>query len=94
MIHDYAIGQLRLPRDEFYRLSLGDYTRICYGVAVKEISEMRKLRTLLGAISGKDLRGAMPLPGDWDHVPLDTPEYQQEVLKHFGVLNKWKKNKC
>ena len=89
---DFAIGELGLKVDEFYSMTLGNYVRTCYGAILKNNNELRKLRTILGAISGKNPKLIMPLPGDWDHVELCTPEWTEQVMHKLNVFKKWTKN--
>lgn len=55
----------------------------------EDIKQMQRLRLILAAITGKRAKVIVPLPGDYDNVPLSTREYAEEVARAFGVYEKW-----
>ncbi len=57
----------------------------------QRVRELSEHRNLLGALSGKDPRFIIELPGDWDNVPVSTPERVEKMMHKFKVHKKWKK---
>lgn len=74
--------------DEFSRLTWGNYMRICTAYQRERIEDMRKLRTILSAITGQDAKSIIELPGDWDHVRARTKDEILDLATKFGV-QKW-----
>lgn len=88
-MYDFAIAELGLKREEFERMTMGDFNRVCYGHQLRQIEESRRLRLQIAAAVGKDPRSLWDLPGDWDDVELDTPEHRSEILHKFNVYKLW-----
>jgi len=84
-LYDYAIGILRLKKDDFYAMSWGEFNAICSGYIKKEQDRLRKLRMILAGQIGKDPREIIPLPHDYDHIPLRSKEEVEELARKFGV---------
>lgn len=55
----------------------------------KRCRELNFERNILGAISGKDPRFIIELPGDWEGVPVSTPERVEKMMHKFKVHKKW-----
>jgi hypothetical protein len=70
-------------------MSWADYMRRCVGYQKNRVEQLRDLRMVCAFISGKPPKQLWPLPGDWDNVPLRTPEERLELAKKFGVAEKW-----
>jgi len=50
----------------------------------KELRELRLHRNLLQAFTGQDMRLKMPLPGDFDHLKVHTPDEVEEIKHKLG----------
>lgn len=65
-------------------MTLGNYVRICLGAVKWEHSLYRHTRLILSALTGKDSRELIPLPGDWDHVKAKSKAEINALLIRWG----------
>jgi hypothetical protein len=70
-------------------MSFVDYVRRCEGFERNKIELWRHTRLLIASWSGGNPKSIIPLPGDWDDVPLRTQEERIELAKKMGVYDKW-----
>jgi hypothetical protein len=66
-------------------MTWGNYARKSFGYQSKVIEDLRKTRSILGAIVGQDPREIYELPGDWDNAKAMTKEERKETARKFGV---------
>lgn len=57
----------------------------------KRYRELSFERNILGALTGRDPKFIIQLPGDWDDIPVDTPERREKLMHRFKVHTKWTK---
>jgi hypothetical protein len=78
-----------LPRD-FWNLTLSEFVIMASGWSRRRVDEWRHTRMIVSAlIGGSKARQALPLPGDFDDIPIRTKEDTREIAKRFGVYEKW-----
>ena len=65
-------------------MTWGNYQRCCLGHIQKDINKWRHTRSILSALSGKDGRYIIELPGDFNHIPKQygTESNIKELQKH------------
>lgn len=74
--------------DELFEMSFKQYVWACEIYKRNRDYDLRKHRSILGAITGKDPRKIIPMPGDYDHIPKQmTREESEEYLRKRGLLD-------
>ena len=87
---DIALGKLGLKPWEYAELEHWQFVMMVKGYADRKVEDMDKFRRIIGCISGEDPRHILPLPGDFDDVPVSGTLNQDRLLKRLGLLEKWK----
>lgn len=65
-------------------MTWGDYIRVCLGEIKREQNITRHTRLILSALTGKDPRQLIELPGDYDHLQARTKDEVNEMLRKLG----------
>ena len=74
-----GLGDLELEPDEFWDMTLTRFMILLDAYQRKINDQWRHTRLIMSAMTGKDPRYLVPLPGDFDHVP--KPKSFEERLK-------------
>ena len=74
-IHDFAIGIIGLRKQEFLRMTWGEYITISLGHQKRVQDELHKYRNTLGAILRKNPKELFYLPGDVNFEMLEKIKY-------------------
>lgn len=71
---------------KLFEMEYREYVWACEIHQKQRIYDLKKHRTILSYISGKDPREIMPLPGDYDHVPKQmTQDEINARIEKLGI---------
>ena len=87
---ELALGKLGLKPREFEDLEHWQFVLMIKGHADRRTEELDKFRRILAAIGGDDPKRILPLPGDFDNVPITGTLDKERLLRRLGLHNKWK----
>lgn len=80
--------RLGLKPSEFWELQPWQLFALLKGQHDKQIEAWQQTRLILASLTGKDPRYLVPLPGDFDDVPVMGTLPVEKMLKRAG-LSKW-----
>jgi hypothetical protein len=80
-----------ITEGEMYELTFIEFLERCEIFNRQRIRELSKHRNILAAITGKPPKFIIELPGDWDDIPVSTPERVEKLMHRFKVHKKWTK---
>ena len=74
-----------------YELTFVEFLEKCEIFNRRRIRELSEHRNILAAFTGKSPKFILPLPGDWNDVPVSTSERTEKLMHTWGVNKMWKK---
>lgn len=79
---------LRLTIPEYEELQPWELMARVKGYNDDKINEMHRTRLIMASFTGKDPRHLIPLPGDFENMPIMGEMNTKKMLKRAG-LNDW-----
>jgi hypothetical protein len=74
-----------------YEMTWVDYWEALEIFNRKRIRELSKHRNILAAITGRNPKFILELPGDWDDVPVHSQERAEKLMHKWNVHKLWTK---
>jgi hypothetical protein len=74
-----------------YKLSLVEFIEHCEIFNRQQVRQLSKHRNILAAITGKNPKFILELPGDWDDVPVHSQERAEKLMHKWNVHKLWTK---
>jgi hypothetical protein len=74
-----------------YELSFIEFLERCEIFNRQRIRELGLHRNILAAITGKNPKFILELPGDWDDIPVHSQKRAEELMHKWNVYDMWTK---
>lgn len=85
-----ALGDLGLDPEEFWGMSLTRFLILVDAHHRKAYDKWRHTRLILAALTGKDPRHLVPLPGDFEELKIMTFEERMSAARSTKMFNEEK----
>jgi hypothetical protein len=86
-IHEIAFIKLRLTPEQYNEMQPWQLFALLKSHNDDIINELNQTRLIMASITGKDPRYIIPLPGDFDDVPVMGSCNVKSMLKKAGLTN-------